>query len=105
MKYIEVERTFICQLAKAANRAMLKEYADRDDKSVEEFIRYYFDITNALKCTPAWGVSGVNDMVNKLTNSLRATITNAKKGKTSAPAHAKSMLRYIEYFSDKEHQS
>ena len=102
MKYCEVERTFICQLAKAPNKAMLQAYVDRNDTSPEEFVSYYFDITNALKDTPAWGVSGVNDMVNKLTDSVRATLTHAKKGKTSAPVHAKSMIRYIEYFGDKE---
>lgn len=102
MKYVEVERTFICQLAKAHNRAMLQAYIDRNDRSPEEFARYYFDLTNVLMATPAWGVSGVNDMINKLTDSVRATITHAKKGKSSAPAHAKSMIRYVEYYGNME---
>ena len=102
MKYIEIEGTFISQLAKDQNRAMLEAYRDRDDKSPEELIRYYKDIINTLKDTPAWGVSGVNDMINKLTDRVRATLTHAKNGKTSAPAQAKSMLRYIDYFGDRE---
>lgn len=102
MKYIEIEGTFISQLAKDQNRAMLEAYRDRDDKSPEEFSRYYKDIINALKDTPAWGVSGVNKMINQLTDSVRATLTCAKSGKTSAPAHAKLMLRYIDHFGNRE---
>ena len=41
MKFYEVETTFVCQLGKAKNRAMLEAYRDRKDTSVEEFVRYY----------------------------------------------------------------
>ena len=100
MKYIEVENTFICQLGKPEARRMLEAYAARKDKSPEELINYYNDLTNTLKNTPAWGVSGVNKMINELTESVRATLTHAKKGKTSAFAHAAKMIRYIDFYGN-----
>lgn len=100
MKYCEVERTWICQLSKPEIKAQLEGYRDRKDKSPEEFVRYYKFIISTLSCTPAWGVSGVNKMVNELTSSVRATLVKAKKGKTSAYAHANKMLNYIEHFGD-----
>ena len=102
MKFCEVENTFVCQLGKVQNRAMLEAYRDRKDRSPEEFVRYYVDIINALIDTPAWGISGVNKMVNKLTDLVRATINQAKNGKSSAPAHAASMLRYIDFYGNTE---
>ena len=102
MKYIEVERTFICQLAKLQNRLMLEAYVSRKDKSSEELTNYYKDIVMALYGTPAWGVSGVNKMINELTDSVRATLTHAKKGKTTAYAHAAKMLRYIDFYGNVE---
>lgn len=102
MKFYELESTFVCQLGKEQNRTMLEAYKDRKDKSTEEFVRYYLDVINALAKTPAWGVSGVNKMINELTASVRATINHAKNGKSSAPAHAASMLRYIDRFSNAE---
>lgn len=102
MKFYEVENTFVCQLGKVQNRTMLEAYRDRKDRSPEEFVRYYIDVINALVKTPAWGVSGVNKMVNALTDSVRATINHAKNGKSSAPAHAASMLRYIDFYGSQE---
>ena len=100
MKYCEVENTFICQLVKPEARIMLDAYVARKDKSFEELISYYRDLTNAMKNTPAWGVSGVNKMINELTDSVRATLTHAKKGKTSAYAHAAKMLRYVDFYGN-----
>lgn len=100
MKFKDVENTFICQLGKPEARRMLEVYRDRKDKSPEELISYYNDITNTLKNTPAWGVSGVNKMINEFTESVRATLTRAKKGKTSAPAHAAKMIRYIDFYGN-----
>ena len=78
MKFCEVEQTWICQLGKPEARRMLEAYKDLRDGSPEELIRYYNDIINALKSTPAWGVSGVNKMINELTESVRATLTHTK---------------------------
>ncbi len=102
MKFNEAERTWICQLGRPEIRVELEGYRDRNDKSHEELIRYYRFITSTLKCTPAWGVSGVNKMVNELTASVIATLTRAKKGKTSAYAHAARLLRYIDFYSNTE---
>ncbi len=102
MKFCEVETTFICQLGKPEARKMLESYKDRKDKSFEELVHYYHDIINTLRDTPAWGVSGVNKMINELTDSVRATLAHAKKGKTSACAHAAKMLRYIDFYGNTE---
>lgn len=100
MKFKDVENTFICQLGKPEARRMLEAYKDRKDKSFEELTNYYKDLITVLYNTPAWGVSGVNKMINELTDSVRATLTHAKKGKTSAYAHAAKMLRYIDFYGN-----
>jgi hypothetical protein len=102
MKFNQVEATYICQLNKPTNRAMLEGYRDRKDKSVEELVRYYRDVISALVDTPAYGVSGVNEMLNKLTAGVRATLTKAKRGKISAPAHARALLGTVDFYSEKE---
>lgn len=102
MKFFEAERTWICQLNKPQNRMMLEAYKDRKDRSIVEFIRYYIDVTGALRNTPAWGVSGVNKMINELTDAVRATINHAKRGKSSAPAHANKLLSIIDFYHNEE---
>lgn len=102
MKFYEVEQTWICQLGKTVNRAMLQSYIDRNDKSVEELVRFYFDVIGAIKNTPAWGVSGVNKKINELTDIVRATVSRAKKGKSSAPAQAKKLLNHIDFRCNEE---
>lgn len=102
MKFYEVEQTWICQLGKTANKAMLQSYVDRNDRSPEEFVRFYFDVISALKDTPAWGVSGVNRKINELTDLVRATVTHAKKGKSSAPAQANKLLNHINFRCNEE---
>jgi hypothetical protein len=102
MVFNQVEATYICQLNKPENRKMLEEYKARKDGSKEELARYYKDVVNALRGTPAWGVSGVNKMINDLTEKVRATFIGAKRGKTSAFAHSGKMLRDIEYFGETE---
>ncbi len=102
MKFCEVETTFICQLGKPEARKMLESYKDRKDKSFEELVHYYHDIINTLRDTPAWGVSGVNKMINELSASGLATLTKAKKGKTSAYAHAGKLLAIIDFYGNTE---
>jgi hypothetical protein len=102
VKFFEAERTWISQLGKPQNRAMLEAYKARKDRSIEEFIKYYIDVINALINTPAWGVSGVNKMINELTDAVRATINYAKNGKTSAPAHANKLLSIIDFYHNEE---
>ena len=102
MTFNQVENTFICQLNKLDNKKFLTDFVVRKDSSGTELVRYYKEIIRRLSCTPAWGVSGVNKMVNDLRDSVVAKLTNAKKGKTTAWAHAKKMLAYIEHFGDQE---
>ena len=102
MKFNEVESTWIKQLGMPKNRKVLEEFKARKDKSPEELTRYYRVIIDALECTPAWGVSGVNKMVNELSASVLATLTKAKKGKTSAYAHAGKLLAIIDFYGNTE---
>ena len=102
MKFTEVETTYICQFSKPHNRTMLEGYKARRDKSGKELANYYRDVVGALINTPAFGVSGVNKMLNELTESVRATLNKAKKGKTSAYAHANKLLTYINHFGNTE---
>ena len=102
MKFNQVENTYICQLSKPQNKQMLEGYKARRDGSGAELARYYRDIISALKDTPAYGVSGVNKMLNELTDKVRATLIGAKKGKTSAYAHANMLLYKLEYFGNEE---
>ena len=93
----EIPYTWICQLGKPENLAMLEGYRARRDKSPEELARLYFDVINALKDTPCWGVAGVNKMINTLTASVEATLTKKKTGKTSAYAQARILLDKIDF--------
>jgi len=102
MKFNQVENTYICQFSKPRNREILEGYKARRDKSGAELARYYVTIVNILKGTPAYGVSGVNKMLNELTEKVRATLTGAKRGKTSAYAHAGWLLNQLDFFGDEE---
>jgi hypothetical protein len=102
MKFNQVETTYICQFSKPQNRAMLEGYKARRDKSGAELSRYYKDVLNVLKDTPAYGVSGVNKMLNELTAGVRATLNNEKRGKISAYAHANKLLYQLDYFGNNE---
>lgn len=99
MTMTQVPGTYVGQLSRPENLAMLKAYAQSKDKSPVLLVQYYRDIVNALKGTPAWDKPKTNQMINELTYSVRATIAGEKKGRTSAGAHARRMLNKIEYCS------
>lgn len=96
----EVETTYICQLNKPQNRIILESFRDCNDRSPKKLAQCYRFLVEALAPTPAWGVSGVNKMMNETTASVRATLNKAKKGKTSAPALARKLLSIIDYCGD-----
>lgn len=102
MTFLECPTTYIGQLGQSTNRTMLEEYSRRNDKSNKELANYYMDVVKALYGTPAYGISGVNKMLNELTDSVRATLNKAKRGKTSAPAHARKLLACIDYYGSQE---
>ena len=102
MKFNEVEQTYVCQFNKPENQEMLKGYVARQDKSGAELAKFYMDVVNALAGTPAWGVAGVNKMLNKLTATVRATLNKEKRGKSSAPAQARTLLSDVAYWAEKE---
>ena len=98
----EVETTYICQLNKPQNRKVLESFRDSNDRSPKKLAQCYKFLVDTLAATPAWGISGVNKMMNETTASVRATLNKAKKGKTSAPALARKLLSIIDYCGDDE---
>lgn len=102
MKLKEVETTYICQLNKPQNRKVLEDFRDSGDRSPRKLAQCYKFLVETLAPTPAWGVSGVNKMMNETTASVRATLNKAKNGKTSAPALARKLLSIIDYKGNEE---
>lgn len=93
----DIESTYIHQFCKPGNREILRGFRDRKDYSAQEFVRFYDFMRDTLEGTPAWGKPGVNALVNEVDTSLRATLTRAKKGKSSAPKFANKILNTIAY--------
>lgn len=97
--FLDLSGTYVHQLNQYENKQMLRSYARRskDEETLEDFVEYYFKVIDALKDTPAWMKPKTNEMLNDLTAKLHATLTRARSGKTSASAHAKALLRKIDW--------
>lgn len=93
----QVSTTYVGQLNKPANRIILEGYRNSKDRSPETFAHYYFEIIEMLYHTPAWGRPKTNLMINDLTAKVRASLAGAKKGKSSASAHAGTLLSTIDW--------
>ena len=103
MTLTQLPTTYVSQLNRPANRSLLESYRDSGDRSPNTFAKYYFDIINILKNTPAWGKPKTNQMLNELTYKVRATLGGSKKkGKSSAVAHANTLISTIEWCSKTE---
>lgn len=102
MMYIEVDALYLAQLNKPENYAKLEAYRDDKDKSGAKFAQYTLDLFNMLRDTPAWGKPGTNKMLNEVLNHARAIMTKAKRGKTSAYAHAAGLIRSINFHKYQE---
>lgn len=100
--YAQAVGTYTYELNKPENRLILKAYADCKDKSPEVFARYTLWLFGTLKGTPAWNKPGTNDMLNGVLNSVRATLAKAKRGKSSAYAHAGYLLNKVDYLITQE---
>lgn len=100
MRLIDVEQTYICQCNK--HRDILEKYAANKNDTFKDLLKYYKDIQLMIINTPAYGVSGVNKMLNELTNAVNATRNHEKKGKTSAHAHANKILNLIRMKGNEE---
>jgi hypothetical protein len=97
MQLKDVESTYICQFCKPGKRDILRGFKNRKDYSVQEFVRLYNFVRDTLEGTPAWGKPGVNELMNEMDTSLRASLTHAKVGKSSAPKYANKILNTISY--------
>lgn len=95
MLLLDIPTTWMHHLNKPENRAVLDGFVKRHDRSIEEFARFVLFIINTLIDTPAWNVAGTNEFINDLTNKFVATRDNAKNGKSSAYAQAKTLLYRI----------
>lgn len=99
----QVKTTYTGQLSKPENFKMLQDTVAAGDKSPEAFAKYYFQIIQALRNTPAWNMPKTNEMINDLTFKVKATLAGAKKkGKSSAVAHANTLINKIEWCSKTE---
>ena len=100
--YAQAVGTYTYELNKPENRLVLKAYADYKDKNPEVFVRYTMWLFDTLKGTPAWNKPGTNAMLNEVLTKVRATLANAKRGKSSANAHAGYLLNKIDYLINQE---
>lgn len=102
MTYAQAVGTYTYELNKPMNRLILKSYADCGDKSPEVFARYVIWLCSTLKGTPAWNKPGTNEMLNDALSKVRATLAKAKRGKSSAYAHAGQLLNKIDFLITQE---
>lgn len=102
MKFKDIEKTYICQLNKPANRAMLEYYKQQRTKSQALWADFWRDLVAALIDTPAWNVSGVNKMLMEVSEIIRAHLTGAKKNRISVYAFAGQLLHKIDLYKDRE---
>ena len=100
--YAQAVGTYTYELNKPENRLVLKAYIDYKDKSPEVFVRYALWLFSTLRGTPAWNKPGTNEMLNEVLVKVRATLANAKRGKSSAYAHAGYLLNKIDYLITQE---
>lgn len=98
----DVDRTWIHWLGLPENKEILKGFKNRKDKSIEEYARFILFLFDTLIDTPAYGVAGVNEMLNEQTHMFAATRDQAKRGKSSASAQANTLLYKISYFENEE---
>ena len=87
--YKEIEGTWVCQFNKPENKAKLKMYKNDKDRSLKKLIEYYRWVISVLINTPAWGVSGVNKIVNELTDAAVLTTSSDTGDQTIQNAQRK----------------
>lgn len=102
MKFKDIEGTYICQLNKPANRAMLEYYKQQRTKSPALWADFWRDLVAALINTPAWDVSGVNKMLMEAAGIMHAHLVGAKKNRISVYAFAGQLLYKIDSYKDQE---
>lgn len=91
-----LDTTWMYHFNKPENRVVLEEFRANKDYGLAAYIRLVEFVYETLYGTNAWNVSGVNKLLNKLTDSLIAKANKAKNGKSSAPAMARYMLDTID---------
>lgn len=92
-----IPTTWMYHLNKPENRKILEDIKDSGDRSPEQLVYLYKFVRDTLKPTECWNVSGVNKLLNEMTAEVKATLTNAKSGKSSAPTRARKLLGTIAY--------
>ena len=102
MKVKDLETHWICQLSKLDTYKTIECFVNSTIKTYVGLHDYYITIISALCHSPAWGYSSTNRLVNELTDACRAVLNHEVSGKTSAPAHARKLLRIIKHRGEEE---
>jgi hypothetical protein len=97
----QLPTTWMHHFGKPENKAQLRTFSSEKVKGLEPLIRFYRWCISVVDGTPAWNVSGVNEKINEITDSIMAHITNAKTGKKSAHRLANDMLNTMAYHYDR----
>lgn len=102
MYLCELEGTYVHHLSKPENMAVLEAYKKDKDKSVEKLAKLDLWLIDTLRPTKAWGKPKTNMMINNVIAHTKATISGAKKGKTSAFAVAGILINKVNFCRTKE---
>lgn len=93
----QLPTTWMHHFGKPENKAKLKAFSLDKVKGLEPLLSFYRWCISVVYDTPAWNVSGVNEKINEITDSIIAHATNAKTGKKSAYRLANDMLNIMDY--------
>ncbi len=93
----QLSTTWMHHFGKPENKTKLKAFSADKVKGLEPLVRFYRWCISVVYGTPAWNVSGVNEKINEITDSIIAHTTNARTGKKSAYRLANDMLNIMNY--------
>ena len=97
----QLPTTWMHHFGKPENKVKLEAFGTNKVKGLEPLQEFYRWCISVVEGTPAWNISGVNEMINAITDSIIAQATNAKTGKKSAYRLANDMLNTINYHYDR----
>lgn len=108
MTLTALSNTYVGQLIKPENMAMLKTTAKDKDRSIKKLAAFTLWLINTLRPTPAWGKPKTNMMINDVVSKTKATIDLVNsgfkgiKGTTSAYALANVLINKVNWCSTQE---
>ena len=96
----DIPTTWMHHLNKPDNRKILEDINKAKDKRPEALVDLYKFVRDTLRPTKCWNVSGVNELMNIMTAEVKATLTGAKRGKSSASVRAGRLLWVIDEYGN-----